>query len=367
MKRVFFSAGEASGDAYAARLATGLRAKGDLLVEGVGGRRLAGTGVNLVADSSRWGALGILESLKVAPLGLLGFWRAKAVLRQGEPGLLVPIDFGYFNLRLARHARRWGWKVLYFIPPSSWRRDRQGADIPAVSDLVVTPFPWSAALLREAGCDARWLGHPLRQLVRENQTVSAKREAVAVLPGSRAHEIKHNLPVIAQALKGLGRTVVFAVAPTVTPDYLLSEWHKLGGGEAICVPSAAAAFSQARAGVVCSGTATLEGVLCGCPMVVVYQGSRAMKVEAWIRRPKIRWIGLPNILLDRTVVPELILSDATADAVRRELTPLLADSEAREAQLSAFREIEEVLGGESAIDQAVGIAWDLLHGTRNAT
>src|SRR5688572_21772274 len=122
--RVFFSAGEASGDAYAAallremvRLGSGLR----FLFEGVGGSQLSAAGANVVVDSSKWGAISILQSLKVAPRVVGGYSKAKRALRKGRPGLFIPIDFGYVNVRLARYAKKQGWKVLYFIPPGSWR------------------------------------------------------------------------------------------------------------------------------------------------------------------------------------------------------------------------------------------------------
>lgn len=350
MSRVFFSAGEASGDAYAARLAYGLMGRGRFEVQGVGGRRLSQF-ARLVADSSGWGAVSVVESLRVVPKVWNGFWAAREALAVGEPGLFVPIDFGFINIRLARYAKAIGWRVVYFIPPGSWRRDRQGKDIPDVSDVVITPFSWSADLLRKHGCDALWFGHPLRQMVREQAALSPERDSIAVLPGSRRHEIEANLPVIREALAGLDHPVVLAAAPTVSPEWLLEEW----GGPATVVDTAAAAFGQSRAAVVCSGTATLEAALCHCPCVVVYRGSQLMQMEARIRRPKVRWISLPNILLERTVLPELVLWDATAMAVRSALEPLLSDSSARSDQLAAFTELEDVLGPDNAIDESVSV------------
>lgn len=350
MSRIFFSAGEASGDAYAARLAYGLQGRGRIEVQGVGGRRLAQL-ARMVADSSGWGAVSVVESLKVVPKVWNGFWSAREALAHGEPGVFVPIDFGFVNIRLARYAKAIGWRVVYFIPPGSWRRDRQGKDIPEVSDIVITPFSWSADLLRHQGCDALWFGHPLRQMVREQAISAESREKIAVLPGSRRHEIEANLPVIRQALEGIDRPIVLAAAPTVSPEWLLDEWD----GPATVVDTAAAAFAQSRAAVVCSGTATLEAALCHCPCVVVYRGSKLMQAEARIRRPKVRWISLPNILLERTVLPELILWEATAPAIRTALEPLLDDTPERQAQLTAFTDLESVLGPDDAIDQSVSV------------
>lgn len=352
MNRVFFSAGEASGDTYAARLAKGLAERGRIVIQGIGGRRLAQF-ATLVADSSPWGAVSIVESLKVVPRVWNGYWTAREALAHGEPGVFVPVDFGFINVRLARYAKAIGWKVVYFIPPGSWRRDKQGKDIAEVSDVVITPFAWSAEILRQQGCDALWFGHPLRQVVREQATVSSDRDSIAVLPGSRRHEVEANLPVIREALTGLNAPIVMAAASTVSHEWLRDEW----GGPVTIVDSAAAAYAQSRAAVVCSGTATLEAAMCHCPCVVVYRGSQLMQWEARIRRPKVRWISLPNILLERPALPELILWDATASAIRSALEPLLGDTKERAAQLASFTELEGVLGPDDAIDESISVIW----------
>ena len=154
--RVFFSAGEASGDAYAAELMTRIRSRlPETVFEGIGGRKLAALGCNPI-DSSAWGSIGIPDALRVGRNVLRGASRAKKMLSSGEPGLMIPIDFGFLNIRLAKYAKDRGWKVLYFIPPGSWKRHSQGSDLPGITDLIVTPFSWSADILNEMGANARW-------------------------------------------------------------------------------------------------------------------------------------------------------------------------------------------------------------------
>src|SRR5687768_10354669 len=164
--RVLISTGEASGDAYGAALAKRIfDHSSDALIEGSGGPRMRDAGVALVVDSSSWGAIGIAQALRVAPRVVSGMRRIKEALRQGQPGLFVPIDFGFANIRLAREAKSRGWKVLYFVPPGSWRRDRQGADLAEVCNAVSTPFEWSADILRGMGVEAHWFGHPIKELI----------------------------------------------------------------------------------------------------------------------------------------------------------------------------------------------------------
>lgn len=336
-----------------------------LRFEGVGGPRMRAEDLTLHADTTRWGAISIAQSLAAVPRVLGGYYRAKGKLRHHPPGLFVPIDFGYANIRLARHAKNQGWKVMYFVPPGSWRRDRQGRDLPAITHAIVTPFEWSAEILRKMGANAHWFGHPIKQLLREARVpVSEARTSIAVLPGSRTHEIAENLPVIAEALAGNAATVEFALAPTVDAAAFKARWAAITGsraGDRFTVGDTAGVLSRARGAIVCSGTATLEAALCRCPMVVVYRVSKAMVMEAKLigfKRPK--YIALPNILLDEAVVPELVQDEAKPEIVRGYLEVLLDDSQERAAQMEAFERLDGILGADDAITRAARVGLDLL-------
>ncbi|RYG40847.1 hypothetical protein EON79_21880, partial [bacterium] len=291
-------------------------------IAAVGGPRLRESGVRMVARSDRWGAVGILNSLAKVPKVMGGIRAAKRELATGEPGVFVPIDFGYANIRLARRAKRLGWKVLYLVPPGSWRRDRQGKDLPAVADIAVTPFPWSAEILQKMGLDARFYGHPIKQTFLEATLEPIERgNGVVVLPGSREAEISANLPVLAVALHGLKVPIEFAFAPGTDADAVLAQWE--GPTATAVVGETQKALLRARVAVVCSGTATLEAVLAKTPCTVVYQGSPQMRAEEKLltrlrlwKRPK--FVSLPNILLDRALVPER-LDPVDPAAVRRDV------------------------------------------------
>lgn len=363
--RLFLSAGEASGDAYAARLLRSIRERRpNLEVQAVGGTRLLESGVEPIADSRSWGALGILEALKVAPRVYSGYRKAVQALQSGPPGLFIPVDFGYMNVKLCRQAHARGWKVLYFIPPGSWRRDQQGADLPEITDALVTPFSWSADLLRQAGAQAHWFGHPLVQMVSESNAPRERRaRQIALLPGSRTHEIEHNLPVIAQAVRGLADQVEFAVAPNVDPADLQRLWAAHRGLEAALWTQGDpyGVLQRSQAALLCSGTATLESALCECPCVVMYRGSRWMEFEYRIRKPKFSYIALPNLLLDEPVVPERIQHDAHPEQLRRDLAPLLdANSSERRHQQDAFARLRTILGPATAFDQSADLAVSML-------
>lgn len=353
---IFFSAGEASGDRYAAELAARL-ANPNLTITGIGGPRLARYAQDL-HSSADWGAVGLLESLKIVPKALKGYNWAAQKLAQTPPGLFVPIDYGYLNIRLARKAKELGWKVLYVVPPGSWRKTKQGADLPAVTDQIVTPFPWSAEILNQMGAKAHFFGHPLKQMVAETPGPDKEPIGVAVLPGSRLQEIQNNLPTIAQAIDRLPAetTITFAVASNLDPQKLRQAWQKLSSRPAEFESDTYAVLKSARAAVVCSGTATLEAALCACPCVVMYRASKTTYLEFLIRKPKFDYIALPNILLDRLVVPEFIQHDATPVRIADELALLLADSPQRQIQIEAFQQLEATLGPPDALDQTAALA-----------
>ena len=369
---VFFSAGEASGDAYAAALTAEIRhlneiapvgSQLDLKFLGIGGKRLKDAGATLVADSSQWGAVSILESLKVYTKVFRGYYRCKRFLRRAEPGLFIPIDFGFVNTRLARHAKNFGWNVLYFAPPSSWRRDKQGRDLPTITDAVATPFSWSSDLLNAAGAHAHWFGHPIKQLLKDRQVGRAPStsDRIAVLPGSRSHEIKENLPLLAATMK---EPVEFALAPSVDLAKFKADWAKLAPGRAhdqFTQGDVYAVLTRCHAAVVCSGTATLEAALSRCPMVVIYKLPKIAEVEAKLVRFKMpEFISLPNILLQRRIVPELVQTEATPENLRRELDRVLKDPAVKAAQLEGFEALEELLGPSDAITKSAQLALDML-------
>ena len=359
--RVFFCAGEASGDAYAAALALRLGALAPgIELEGVGSRRSEEAGIRLVSDSSSYGVVSITQSARAFFRIYAGLARARKAMLGGPPGLFIPIDFGFANVRMARFARGHGWKVLYFMPPGSWRKDRQGRDLPSVTDAVVTPFPWSATMLSQMGANAHFFGHPLRQLVLEGSRAGAvKGQTIAVLPGSRKHELRENLPAIAGAMERFPERVCeFALAPNLSAEGIRAAWKQMARsreGDLFFSDDRYGVMQRAEAGVICSGTATLEAVLCDCPMVVIYRVSALMKLEGELLRMRPKFAALPNILLDRRAVPELIQETCTPEGIARELAEVLAGPGAAE-QRKAFAEIHEMLGPADALDRTAELA-----------
>ena len=408
-------AGEASGDLQGARLATRIREMvPSARIWGIGGRRMREAGADLMHDSSSWSAIGFAESLKLVP-GLIRIQsRLVRRIEADPPDLLVLIDFGAFNVRLARGVRGLGIKVLYYFPPGSWKRGSTYEKLQGLVDAVVTPFPWSAETLRRKGFRAEFFGHPLLDSAKPSLTEAEFRGGfgfdgsagiAALLPGSRDHEVAHNLPAMIASAAGLSRPrpdlqYAVPIAPTVDIRALADglqgmSWldvrldgrqeastgrvrSRIAGSvkslmrrDGIAEPPGPVTvnllsgmsrevLAYSRAAVVCSGTATLEAAVLGCPMVVVYRGSRLMQLEYRLMGGGIGFFGMPNIIADEEICPELLQDDASPSRIAALLEPLLDETAERRRMLERLAETVSVLGSPGAVDKTASLALDLI-------
>lgn len=363
-------AGEASGDASGAALLQAVRRYlPQARFWGIGGKHLREAGVELLYDSSGWGAVGVVESLRLVLPLWLAQQRLKRRLAQHPPDLLVLVDFGAFNVPLAKWAKRQGIRVFYYFPPGSWRRQLpRRTDLPHCTDCIVTPFPWSAELLRQAGANAHFVGHPLLDRVRSSLSLEEFCQhlnmhptglRIGMLPGSRRQEVRALLPVLRAAAEQLSARrpevqFVLALAPSISEE----EVQRLFAGSAVQWRIARQMTYEVMAHShllwCCSGTATLEAAIFGTPMIILYRGSWLMELEYVLRRRWLRltFIGLPNLIAGRSVCPELIQRAATPEAIVAHTMELLPGTEAYRAQREALQEVTSVLGEPGATERA---------------
>ena len=372
-RRIFFVAGEASGDAQAARLATALKRRAPHLeLVGVGGSRMRAAGVVTLVDVTELSVMGISEV--AAALGrVVGVYRRVVAELRGpnRPDLLVLVDFPDFNLRLARVARRAGIKVLYYVSPQVWAwRTRRVRQIRERVDAMVVLFPFEESFYEQHGVRARFFGHPLAEEVRPTRSRDATRarygvpegrSLVALLPGSRAPEIRRHLPLMLAAALALADRARFVVAraPGVSREGLMDAIAKSGVDVAIADDDTHDVLAAADAAVVASGTATVESALLGCPAVVVYKmaGLSYFVAKALVRT---RFIAMPNILLDEEVFPELIQERASVPAVVSALAHLLDDEHARARVRSRLVAVRDVLVRPGAAERAAEFALEVV-------
>jgi lipid-A-disaccharide synthase len=362
---VFLIAGEVSGDLHGADLARALRAAWPgVILEGVGGSRMAAAGVTVVEDSSDWGTMGWIDAFRhirrfARRLGML-----HARLTADPPQVLVPIDFSGFNLALLKRLRG-RIPAVYYVPPMvSVRRGRRAERIAALGIRLLTIFPFEAEAYRAAGADAVCVGHPAVDMVKDGEVADDARRrlglpgdvpVLGLLPGSRAMELDFLLDPMLRAAD-LARAAVpgLSVLLALASPIFSARVAKAVEASGIPVRIVDGARDVMRASTVlllASGTATVEAALLGVPMIVTYRGAW---LNWWIAHlaVKSRWAAIPNIMAGAEIVPELLQSRATPAALAGAALSLLRDPAARDAMRVRLREVAARLGPPGAAQRA---------------
>jgi lipid-A-disaccharide synthase len=372
-QRVFFVTGEPSGDLQAAHLAAAMRGQDpNLVLCGVGGPAMREAGVATTIDIGELSVMGVAEVV-----GALARVRRmyRAILAEMDsprrPDLLVLVDFPEFNLLVARAARRRGVRVLYYVSPQvwAWRRGRV-RKIRKRVDAMVVLFPFEETFYAVHGVRARFFGHPLAETVKATRSmpetrarlgVQADVPLVALLPGSRAKEVDRHLPLMLEAARRLDRRVRFAIAcaPGIARVGFERAAKEAGIDVSVVENDTYNLLAAADAAAVASGTATVEAALLGCPHVVVYKTS-ALTYAVARALVRTRYIGMPNILLDAPVVPELIQGRATPDALAAGLRRFLGDAAYARSVRDRLEGVREALVRPGAADRAAAYALELL-------
>ncbi len=444
--------GEASGDRVGAQLAREIRRlRPEWHLFGTGGKHLRDAGVELLIDSSRWGVVGVAQGLALLPKILSASSDLKGLLLRRKPSLIIPIDAGAFNLGFAGMQGLCPWArqhlpdaaILYYFPPGSWRRTLKRTSLKENADLVATPFPWSQSELTRLGVNARFVGHPLLDLVSPSEPpatfadrfgIETEHPVVGLFPGSRRAEIEHILPAQLMAAEVIRRRVpgvqfLIALASTVDREAVfrqvekyqaflrakqtheiesgeierrLREWEEatgIGGGR---VPVSAdgqfaapedlvrrqKAWIQKASGlpepegplplvlvedmaydvmtasdvvIMASGTATLEAAILGKPMVILYKMSRWNKPQYWLVRKSLPpFIGLPNLLADKRIVPEFVQDDATPDALAESVIDYLLEPDRMLRTREDLAAVRALLGQPGGAARTAQLAVDLV-------
>jgi lipid-A-disaccharide synthase len=369
---LFISAGEASGEHYGALLVAALRrqlAAHSIEAEfyGMGGERMAAAGLERVVRAEDMAVMGLTEVVRHLPRIYGEFSKLKRAIRARRPSVAILIDFPEIHFRLAKEFHRLGVPVIFFVSPQlwAWKKHRIKLVQQYVRRMLVI-FPFEEPFYRERGVNAEFVGHPLAELQLPSITrdrfaqqnglqleSTPSRTWIALLPGSRPHEIADHLPEMLAAARQLASSqpaisfeFIVPLAPTLNAAQR-AEVAKLtadqGRGLAVhLVDDARAALHHARASVVASGTATVEAALIGNPFVVVYRVSPATYAIAK-RVVKVPHVAMANLIAGRRVVPELIQHDFTAANILQHLGPLLPDGTPRQSMMEGLQSIREAL------------------------
>jgi lipid-A-disaccharide synthase len=367
---LLLSAGEASGDMYAARLATALKHRLDVAIFGMGGPQMRAAGVEIITDYSEVSVVGITEVLKRLPSLFRAMRRLVDEAERRRPPLAILTDFPGFHLRLARKLRRKRIRNIYYICPQFWAwRPWRVNLVRRRFTLALCIFHFEEKFYADAGVPVKLIGHPLvgnvkptmtRELFCRKYGLEERALILTILPGSRRGEIAHQLPVLVEALAEIRQRlpgpleIVVAVAPGLEVAWLRamfpSGWHVR-----FIQDDAYNALAAADLAIVSSGTATVETALLGKPLIVVY---RLSPLTARLAKPLVRtkFFSMVNLIAGRAVVPELIQHDFTPQRVAEEAEKLLCASEDGKKRLEemsrGLEEVRRLLGPPGAVERA---------------
>jgi lipid-A-disaccharide synthase len=382
---LLLSAGEASGDMYAARLATALKQRLDVAIFGMGGPQMRAAGVEIITDYSQVSVVGITEVLKRLPSLRRAMRRLVDEAERRRPPLAILTDFPGFHLRLARKLRPKGIRNVYYICPQFWAwRPWRANLVRRRFALAFCIFHFEEKFYANAGVPVKFIGHPLvgnvkptmtRELFCKKYGLEDGSPILTILPGSRRGEIAHHVPVLVEALEEIRRAspgkleLVVAVAPGLDLEHLKALFPAQLQVKFI-EDDTYNALQAADLAIVSSGTATVETALLGKPMIVVY---RLSPLTARLAKPLVRteFLSMVNLIAGRAVVPELIQDDFTPRRLAEEVARLLSASEESKRNVEeicrGLAEVRERLGPPGAVDRAAdAIAALLQAGESNA-
>jgi lipid-A-disaccharide synthase len=373
--RILISAGEASGDMYGAQLIEALRKIAaselptppvgldgpeahphtNLSFFGVGAARMRASGCDTVVDAKDLSVVGITEILAHLPRIWVLFHKLISEADRRKPDLAIVIDSPAFNWRVARQMHKRGVPVVYYVCPQfwAWRQGRVRLLRKYVTKALVI-FPFEETFYRDRGVDATVVGHPLadrpcpaldRGAYAAQHRLDAARHWITIMPGSRVKEVRMNLPEILNATTRLrqGYEFLLPVAPTLDRHFLLG---LIGQRPEIhLVDDALPALAQSHAGIISSGTATVEAAVMGTPFVMVY---RVSPLTYALGRPRVKvpHFAMVNLIAGEQVVPELVQDRFTAENVVSELQKIVSEGTTRKTMIEKLAKVKVRLRGE---------------------
>jgi len=384
---ILISAGEASGEMYGAQLIEALRRAAEiptlnspkssefrmghpLQFFGVGGDRMRAAGCDTVVDAKDLAVVGITEILSHLPK-ILGLY--KHLIREADrrrPDLAIVIDSPAFNWRVARQMKKRGIPTAYYVAPQfwAWRQGRVRL-IRDYIDKALVIFPFEEKFYRDRGVDATFVGHPLADLPmpsisREDYAAQFNLDPakpwITLMPGSRVKEVRMNLPTILESAALLGSEYEFLLPVAATLDRASLEGFisssvppgSRKSGETrgtplpktMLVPEALPALHHSRAGIIASGTATVEAAMMNLPFVMVY---RVSPLTYLLGKPRVKvpHFAMVNLIAEEEVVPELVQRDFTAENIVARMKEIIPDGHARSRMLDGLARVRERLRG----------------------
>jgi lipid-A-disaccharide synthase len=366
---IFFLTAEPSADLHVSLLAAELLRRGDYRLTGSGGELMRRAGVHTDFDSTNWATMGIVQAVKRIPEALVVRGQLLRLLRERRPDLIVMVDFGGFNMHVGRHIRRFPWHIpiLYYFPPKSWDKSEwDRSPLGHVADVVATPFSWSETLLRQAGLEAHWVGHPVVDRIqplsdpaplRQRLGLPAAQRYVGLLPGSRRAERallgRHMIGTALRLMGEGGYHFLWSPGPPGTVDQIVIP--PALQPHLTVVASSVELMQAADLTVTSFGTTTLEATAAEAPIIGVYRGTAMETLAFRMMRLPTKLYAMPNIILGREAIPEFILRRADAAHLSACVRRLFADPAALPQMKQDLRQARQELGPPGAVQRTADL------------
>ena len=320
---------------------------------GAGGTAMQSAGCDIVVDAKDIAVVGISEILSHLPK-IYGLFRK--LIRESDkrlPNLAIVIDSPAFNWRVARQMKKRRIPVVYYVCPQfwAWRQGRVRL-LRKYIDKALVIFPFEEKFYRDRGVNATFVGHPLADISQpaisrteyaSKYKLDATKHWITLMPGSRIKEVRMNLPAILESAAKLGSEYEFLlpVAPTLERTFLEP---LIGAAPVHMVSEALPALAHSRAGIIASGTATVEAAMMGTPFVMVYRVS-PLTYFLGRSRVKIPYFAMVNLIAGRAIVPELVQKDFTADKVVNYINQILSNGPVRDSMIAGLSDVKTALRG----------------------
>lgn len=372
MKKIFIITGEYSGDIHASHVVKALKnLMPDLTIEGIGGENLRNAGVKLFSDHKKMGAVGL--SLKIiTDHFILGKKVVDYLTKEYKPDLVLLVDYGAFNLNISKFLKRAGIKVFYYIPPQVWASRKWRINtIKKNIDEVLCIFPFEKTMYENYGIKTHYCGHPLvsqlpekaqRDDFFEKHNLDKNKKLVSIFPGSREFELKYLMNIFLKSAQNLQKKhpdIQFCIshAPNLSDSvynkYLKKSPFKVIKGENQALLSVSDALMLA------SGTVALEACLYQTPMIIAYRGPWLFYFIYLLVRC-IKRVSLPNIIADKSIIPEIIQGDVNVEKISYEIERILFDNEYRSNNIKQLGEVKNLLSDKVASKEAANVIFNSL-------
>jgi len=356
--RYYIIAGEASGDLHGGNLIKAIHEQDARAnVRCWGGDKMEAAGATVVKHYRELAFMGFVEVIVHLRTIFRNIDFCKKDITEYKPDVLVLIDYPGFNMRIAEWAHKQGIRIVYYISPQVWAwKEKRVLKIKRDVDKMLVILPFEVDFYNKWQHDVTYVGHPLIEVVSHEKNnvpvtpLPTGKPVIALLPGSRAQEIKVKLPIMLSMVKHFPEYTFAVAQASAQPDSLYQEI--INGQDVLLVKDQTYnLLKQARAGLITSGTATLETALFGVPQVVCYKGNA---VSFWLATKivSIKYISLVNLIMDKPVVTELIQNELTEANLKIALTRLLHDEAYKKELQQDYDELWHKLGDNHASRQA---------------